>query len=178
MSDAKSGPFQDSDTTCLTSNLRSVSLLCLRALAQAAAPGEQAAHAVLQRAVVAERLSGLLAQRERIQEALERSLLGDSSAGGGGGVEAEGVPPAELGIDASVVSDSAAIPGVGVEGEGERRSVSRAAAAAAAKLVEDDALDAELSARAGGGGGGFVETERDRLICTVRPEAPMACSVL
>ena len=123
---------------------------------------EQETQAKLQKAVVAERLAGLLAKQDRLQAALDRSQTLTATSAQAGVV---GASTAELGDDAGLGN------GDKKDREGEYSGGKVAAVAkveAAANLVEDDGLDEELNARRTGGGG-FVETERDRLIRTVRP---------
>jgi len=116
---------------------------------------EQQNQTQLQRAVVTERLAGLHARQEHLRTALEQAVAAAAAAA----VAAE---PGSAANKPSAADSYAAAA--------QRKA---AAKAAAAVLVEDDAFDAELNVGKGARRGaaaatGFVETERDRLIRTVR----------
>ena len=114
---------------------------------------EQQKQTQLQKAVVTERLAGLHARQEHLRTALDQAVAAAAAA------VAE---PAAAADKLSAADNYAAAA--------QRKA---AAKAAAAVLVEDDAFDGELNVGKGARRGaaaatGFVETERDRLIRTVR----------
>ena len=132
---------------------------------QADEDAEQQKQTQLQKAVVTERMAGLRARQEHLRAALEQADAAVSAAAA--------ARPSTAATPVAAARHNAAAA------QQQRKA---AAAKAAALLVEDDGLDDELNVgkgarRNGASAGGFVETERDRLIRTVRDRQSSDCMI-